>query len=82
MDAGKDELRPRRSGIARMIPPWEYRHLYFAYRVRFAGGTVLMAMSALILSYRAYGWAAVFFAMALTQLISAYLERRIARSTA
>ena len=37
-------------------------------------------MSALILSYRAYGWAALFLAMALAQLISAYLERRIARS--
>ena len=37
-------------------------------------------MSALIHSYRAYGWATLFFAMALAQLISAYLERRIARS--
>ena len=71
---------PRRTGIGRMIPSWEYRHLGLAYRVRFAGGSALLAMSALILSYRAYGWAALFFAMALAQLISAYLERRIARS--
>ena len=74
------DRHPRRTGIARMIPSWEYRHLGFAYKVRFAGGSALLAMSALILSYRAYGWAALFLAMALAQLISAYLERRIARS--
>ena len=72
--------RPRRTGIARMIPSWEYRHLDFAYKLRFAGGVALTGMSALILAYRAYAWAAFFFAMALAQLISAYLERRIARS--
>ena len=74
------DLRPRRTGIARMIPSWEYRHLEFAYRLRFGGGVALTAMSALILAYRAYGWASFFFAMAVAQLVSAYLERRIARS--
>ena len=40
MKALKDSTLPPRTGIARMIPSWEYRHLKFAYRLRFAGGAI------------------------------------------
>ena len=80
MKALKDSTLPPRTGIARMIPSWEYRHLKFAYRLRFAGGAFLAASSALILAYRAYAWAALFGALAASQHIYAYLERRLARA--
>ena len=54
---------PPRSGIHRLIAPWEYRHLRFSGFTRIAGGSVATAAGVICLSYRAYGWAAFFLVL-------------------
>ena len=51
---------PSRSGLQRLIIPWEYRHLRVFGVMRIAGGIVAAGIGAFILSYGAYGWAAFF----------------------
>jgi hypothetical protein len=56
-------LTPPRSGIYRLIAPWEYRHLRVFGLTRIAGGIVAAAAGVICLSYAAYGWAAFFLAV-------------------
>jgi hypothetical protein len=53
-------LTPPRSGLQRLIYPYEYRHLRFFGVGRVAGGCVAAAAGFICLSYGAYGWAAFF----------------------
>jgi hypothetical protein len=53
-------LSPPRTGIYRLIPPWEYRHLRFFGVPRVAGGIVAAAAGLICLSYSVYPWAALF----------------------
>lgn len=55
---------PPRSGLQRLINPWEYRHLRAFGVTRVAGGGVAAAAGAICLSYRVYGWAAFFLVVA------------------
>jgi hypothetical protein len=55
---------PPRSGLQRIINPWEYRHLGFCGAARIAGGTVAAAAGIICLAYSAWGWAAFFLAIA------------------
>jgi hypothetical protein len=57
-------LSPPRSGIYRLLPPWEYRHLRFFGSVRIAGGTVAAAAGLICLAYGVYAWAAFFLVIA------------------
>jgi hypothetical protein len=50
---------PPRSGMQRLINPWEYRHLRVFGVTRFAGGSVAAAAGVVCLSYGVYGWASV-----------------------
>jgi len=54
---------PPRSGMERLINPWEYRHLRLAGGTRIVGGSVATAAGVVCLSYRAYPWAAFFLAI-------------------
>jgi len=54
---------PTQSGARRWINPWEYRHLRASGATRFAGGNVLAFGGVLLLSYGAYGWAALFLVL-------------------
>jgi hypothetical protein len=76
---------PPRSGMRRIISPWEYRHLGAWAGVRIAGGIVLTGLGAVTLSFggndgKTYGWAMVFLALAAAQFSFAYWELTIARS--
>jgi len=60
---------PPRSGMQRLIIPWEYRHLRAFGITRVAGGCVAAAVGSVCLSYSAYGWAAFFLIVAALNLL-------------
>ena len=51
---------PPRTGMQRLIYPWEYRHLRAFGVIRIAGGSVAAAAGLICLSYGVYAWAAFF----------------------
>lgn len=53
-------LSPPRSGMQRLIAPWEYRHLRVFGVGRVFGGSLAAAAGLVCLSYVVYGWAAFF----------------------
>jgi hypothetical protein len=59
---------PPRSGMQRLIIPYEYRHLRFFGVGRIAGGIVAAAAGVICLSYGVYGYAALFLAIAAANL--------------
>ena len=76
---------PPRSGMQRIIAPWEYRHLGAFARVRIAAGVVLVGLGAVTLvggsfSTKAVGWAALFLVAAAADCFFAAWELAIARS--
>jgi hypothetical protein len=78
---------PPRSGMQRIIAPWEYRHLRGWASVRITAGIVLVGLGAVTLfggsfSPKAAGWATLFLAAAAAQLLFAAWELAIARSAA
>jgi hypothetical protein len=72
----------RRSGLQRLITPWESRHLGVVGIMRIAGGIVAVGIGAFILTYSAYGWAAFFLVLGAANLAVGYTEISIARSAA
>ena len=73
-------LSPPRTGMQRLINPWEYRHLRVFGITRIAGGIVAAGIGAFILSYAAYGWAALFLVLGALNLAGGYWYLTIARS--
>ncbi len=71
---------PPRSGMRRLIIPWEYRHLRGFGVTRIAGGSVAAAAGVVCLSYGVYGWAAVFLVLGALNLAGGYWYITIARS--
>jgi hypothetical protein len=76
---------PPRSGMRRMISPWEYRRLRLWAGVRISGGTVLVGLGVVTLAFggndrKTYGWAAAFLAAAAANLAFARWELAIDRS--
>ena len=71
---------PPRSGLRRMIAPWEYRHLRAFGVTRFAAGSVATAAGVVCLSYGVYGWAAFFLVLAALNLAGGYWYLTIVRS--
>ena len=76
---------PPRSGMRRIISPWEYRHLRAWAGARIASGTVLAGLGVVTLSFggndpQTFGWTMAFLALAAAQLSFAYWELAIARS--
>ena len=76
---------PPRSGLQRIIFPWEYRHLRGFARVRTAAGIVLAGLGAVTLvggsfSAEAIGWTAFWLVLAALQFLVAYWLLTIARS--
>jgi hypothetical protein len=76
---------PPRSGIRRIISPWEYRHLRFWASVRIGAGIVLIGLGATTLAFggsdgATYGWTSGFLALAAAQFSFAWWELSIARS--
>ncbi len=71
---------PPRSGLQRLINPWEYRHLRAFGVTRIAGGFVAATAGVVCLSYAAYGWAAFFLVIGVLNLADGYWYIAIARS--
>ena len=76
---------PPRSGMRRIIWPFEYRHLRAFAAVRIAAGIALTGVGAFVLfggsaSTIAVGWAALFLAAAAASFSFAYWLLTIARS--
>jgi hypothetical protein len=73
---------PPRSGLRRLIIPWEYRHLRFFGVTRIAGGSVATFAGVICLSYAVYGWAAFFLVIAALNLAGGCWYLSIVRSEA
>jgi hypothetical protein len=76
---------PPRSGMRRIIAPWEYRHLRFFARVRIGGGIVATGLGIVTLAFggsdwATYGWMLFFLAVAAANFSAAYWLLTIARS--
>jgi hypothetical protein len=74
-----------RSGLKRLIPPWERRHLRVFACLRLAGGLVSAVCGVLTLSFggadgKTYGWAALFLVLAALTFAGGYGELTVARS--
>ena len=72
---------PPRTGMRRLIFPWEYRHLRAFGVTRVAGGFVAAIAGVVCLSYAAYGWAAFFLAVGVLNLAGGCWLIAIARSS-
>ena len=73
-------LSPSRSGMQRLIAPYEYRHLRGFGVTRIAGGSVAAAAGIVCLSYGVYGWAAFFLVLAALNFAGGYWYISIDRS--
>jgi hypothetical protein len=73
-------LSPPRSGMQRLIFPWEYRHVRVFGIVRIVGCLVAVTAGLICLAYAAYGWAAFFLVVGTLNLAAGYWELTIARS--
>jgi hypothetical protein len=71
---------PLRSGMRRLIVPWEYRHLRASGITRIAGGAVAAVAAVVCLSYGVYGWAAFFLVLGALNLGGGFWYITIARS--
>jgi len=76
---------PPRSGMQRLISPWEYRHLRFWACVRIGAGIVLVGLGVVTLSFggndwKTYGWTAFWLVFAALQFSVAHWELSIDRS--
>jgi hypothetical protein len=76
---------PPRSGMRRIIMPWEFRHLRGCARVHIAAGIVLTGFGLVTLfggsfTTKAVAWAVPFLAVAAAQFLFAAWEQAIARS--
>jgi hypothetical protein len=85
MNAPNDCATASRTGIRRVIPPWEFRHLRGWANMRIGGGVVLTVCGGLTLALggkdtKTYGWAAVFLAAAALAFAAAGWELTIARA--
>ena len=50
MHAPGDNTPPSRSGLKRLITPWEYRHVHASMAARFAGGGFQLGIGLVLLS--------------------------------
>ena len=71
---------PPRSGMRRVINPYEYRHLRGFGVMRIAGGSVATAAGIVCLSYGVYAWAAFFLVIAAANIAGGSWYLSIARS--
>ncbi len=71
---------PPRTGMRRLIYPFEYRHLRFFGAGRIAGGSVAAAAGVICLSYGVFGYAALFLVIGALNLAGGSWYLSIARS--
>jgi hypothetical protein len=76
---------PPRSGLRRLIAPWEYRHLRGWAGVRFASSAVLAGLGVVTLAFggsdwKTFGWTMFFLVLAAAQFSFGYWLLAIDRS--
>ena len=86
----RDRLRqwwasPPRTGLRRIISPWEYRHLRIGAGLRIGGAVVLTGLGVVTLGFggsdaKTYAWSLVFLLPAAANLAFAIWELAIADS--
>jgi len=81
MNAQHDNTTPPRTGMRRLIVPWEYRHLRAFGITRIAGGGIAATAGVICLAYDAYGWAAFFLAIGVLNFAGGSWYIRINSST-
>jgi low temperature requirement protein LtrA len=85
MDAPDDKPTPSRSGMARLISPWEYRHLRSAGSLRLAAGGFQLGIGVVLLGLgrrsetdrdrrKCYRWATWFLVNAALQFTGGILD--------
>jgi uncharacterized membrane protein HdeD (DUF308 family) len=81
MPAPASPVPARRSRLERiLINSWEYRHLRFWAVYRIVLGIILIFFGLLTLSYRAFGWAALFLVPGAVAVTFGCWQLTIARS--
>src|SRR3984957_15139269 len=75
-------LTPPRTGLQRLIHPWEYRHLRFYGVAHIAGAGVAAVAGFICLSYAVYGWAAFFLVIAALNIAGGCWDLTTPRATA
>lgn len=83
MDALNPTVAPSRTGMRRLIPRWEYRHLRACGGVRIAAGTVLGGLGAVTLAFggndaKTYRWTAFWLLLGVLDFAFGYWELSIA----
>ena len=88
----RDRLRqwwasPPRTGLRRILSPWEYRHLRLSAGVRIGGAVALTVLGVITLGFgggtaEAFAWSLVFLLPAAANLACALWELSIAGSAA
>lgn len=73
-------LSPPRTGMQRIIIPWEYRHLRGFGITRLLAGAVAAAAGVVCLAYGAYGWGAFFLLVAVLAIACGWWYLAIART--
>jgi hypothetical protein len=71
---------PPRTGMRRLIVPYEYRHLRFFGTARIAGGSAAAVAGVICLAYGVYGWAAFFLVLGALNLVGGSWYLSVARS--
>jgi hypothetical protein len=89
MHAPGDNSPPSRSGLSRLITPWEYRHLHAAMAARFAGGGFQLGIGLALVSLgrraeteaerrKCYRFAALFLVPAAGNFLGGLLDLTVA----
>jgi hypothetical protein len=78
---------PPRTGLRRILSPWEYRHLRLSAGLRIGGAVALTTLGVITLGFgggtgEAFAWSLVFLLPAAANLATALWELSIAGSTA
>jgi hypothetical protein len=73
-------LSPPRTGLQRLIFPWEYRHLRPFGFIRIVGGLCAATAGVICLAYGAYGWATFFLLLGAGNLAGGWWYVSIAQS--
>jgi hypothetical protein len=91
MPASGENATPSRSGLSRLISPWEYRHLHGFANLRFAAGGFQLGVGLVLLSLgrqagtdpgrrKCYRWSAWFLVNAVLQFTGGFMDVAAARS--
>jgi hypothetical protein len=91
MQAPGDNSPPPRSGLKRLITPWEYRHPHVAMAARFAGGGFQLGIGLALVSLgrkaetdaerrKCYRFAALFLVPAAGNFLGGLLDLSVART--